>query len=90
MHFTIVGIIDDDGASNLKDLNGESLLPLKMVAQDDKIVNATCAASEVLVLNWRTALNIAGDVTSISRIVFQIENPEEFAKTVVWQKEYTV
>jgi len=96
-NLTVVGVINSALLSGLKDLNGiDPLLPFKKVTQGGKIVYLTCDPSEVLVLNWETPLEEGQplkDITAISRIVVQLssqEDPNEFARNIVFGKDYTV
>lgn len=86
-NLTVVGIIDDGGLSGLRDLDGESILPYRVIGGGYEHVNA----AEVLILHWKKALRISG--TEVSRVALRVGKEvdiDAFARDIVKTTEYNV
>jgi ABC-type lipoprotein release transport system permease subunit len=76
INVTLVGLLDNNKFNQIKDIDTEPLIPNKLVIQNGErptIVIEPCDASEVIVMNWKTA-NLFGGIF-LSRIDVQLVDP---------------
>jgi ABC-type lipoprotein release transport system permease subunit len=94
----IVGIFDDEKVEELRDLDGQSLLPKKIIVTG-RISTPTgailvrelevCSADETLVVTWKTTSKIYG--VGFSRLnieLKEVENLGEYAKMMALNKGF--
>jgi ABC-type lipoprotein release transport system permease subunit len=78
--FTLVGILDDVGFSQMRDIDLTPLLPQKIVettsapGSPPTIVVERCRAAEVIVMNYEAAQEVFGAI-SLSRIDVKLQSP---------------
>jgi ABC-type lipoprotein release transport system permease subunit len=73
---TLVGLLDDNEFSQMKDIDAKPLIPKKFVMQNTEkptIEIEFCDPSEVIVMNWKTAKLFGG--VFLSRIDVQLVDP---------------
>jgi len=90
--FTIAGIFDDGRLSDLRDLNGDPILPYKIVQQDSERQIVNCDPSEVVVMTWEEALQITPAIV-VSRIAFTLDdmsNVDSLVESIIYTREYHV
>jgi ABC-type lipoprotein release transport system permease subunit len=97
---TLVGLLDDEGLSQIKDLDGLLMIPEKLiiVMQNGIVVKASidpCDPSEVLVTNWQTALKLfsAESPIFISRIDALVDDSVDlplFSRQLALERDYWV
>jgi hypothetical protein len=99
-HLKVVGVLDDGRVEDLRDLDGQSLLPEKIVVKDIIVTDtetiyilglASCRPNETLVVNWRTAAELQSKGIYLSRVDILMregENLKERAKEVALQKGF--
>ena len=94
----IVGIFDDEKVEELRDLDGLSLLPQKIIVTDriptdgaPILIRALdfCSASETLVVTWKTTSKIYG--VGLSRLNIELregENLKDYVKEIALNKGF--
>lgn len=94
----IIGVFDDKRFEDLRDLDGQSLLPMKIInantlpREPDEPISvieelAPCSTDETLVVTWRTALKIP-DI-HLSRLNIILEGDlKEYAKMMALNKGF--
>ena len=93
----VVGIFDDRKLENIRDLDGEPFLPMKIVelrrAQVDEGIDIIteglrpCSASEVLVTTWKTASKIPEvQISRLDIVLKEGEDLKELAKMIALNK----
>jgi ABC-type lipoprotein release transport system permease subunit len=93
----VVGFLDDHGLSHVIDFDGSPMLPDKLIiiVEEGMLVEArveSCAPSEVVVTNWRTALKLSYHVF-LSRIDVLAEASVSllpFARQIALERDYWV
>ena len=99
LELKIIGIFDDERFEALRDLDGESLLPRKIVnayslpREGDEPISvieeiAPCSADEVLVVMWRMALKLPDIHLSRLNIILEGEDLKEYAKMMALNKGF--
>jgi|GEM_PF-769861 len=100
LELKIIGIFDDEKIENLKDLDDGSLLPWKIEAE--KVETWTdeflyiekltpCLANEILVVTWRTALEIDGiQLSRLDILLKEGTDLKEYAKMMAVNKGFRV
>jgi ABC-type lipoprotein release transport system permease subunit len=99
LQLRIVGIFDDVKVESLRDLDGQVLLPKKMVVTDTiptvsgqsiPVWSLTpCSADETLVVMWRTISKVQGvDISRINVALKVGEDLKEYAKEMALNKGF--
>jgi len=97
----VVGVFDDRGFENLRDLDGGSPLPMKIVEVRRTPVEegfdiiteglTPCSASETLVTTWKTASKIPGiQLSRIDVLLKKGEDLKEYARMMALNKGFRV
>ena len=92
---TLVGLLDDGGLSRVRDLDGDPLIPEKVipVIVDGEVIDTVvvpCEPSEVVVMDWQTAMKFSFHVF-LSRIDLRVETAVEalaFARWIALERDY--
>ena len=100
LELKVIGVFDDKRVENLRDLDGDSLLPRKIVdinprveGEEDHIIIegvVPCLANETLMTTWRTASRIEGVWLSRLDIVLEDEDLKDYAKKMALNKGFRV
>ena len=99
LELEIIGIFDDKRFEDLRDLDGDSLLPKKITAQvisSDSVYKTyiekltPCLPNEILITTSRTALEINGIELSRLNILLEDEDLKEYAKMMAVNKGFRV
>jgi ABC-type lipoprotein release transport system permease subunit len=100
---SVVGILHDQSISQIYDLDGTSVLPDKIIIEEQDIIQgividaeiSPCDPSEVVVTNWQTALKLhsVGAPIFISRINAVLDDSIDllpFASQIALERDYWV
>jgi hypothetical protein len=82
---TIAGIFDETLMSSLLDINGRPYMPLRLLESENNFLIAPCNASDVLLMDWRSLLDLQFQIRSlrseggpllaaVSRIAFSMKD----------------
>jgi ABC-type lipoprotein release transport system permease subunit len=95
---TLVGLLDDSELGQLTDSDGAPIVPEKIVVVKDtagfvleKRI-ALCESSEVVVLDWRTALELSSlfAVSRMGVVLGDVVNPLPFARQLALTRDFWV
>jgi len=97
LQVTVVGFLDDHGLRQVLDFDGSPLIPDKLIirVEDGVLTEArieSCASTEVVVTNWRTAVKLPYHVF-LSRIDVLAEDSGSllpFARQIALERDYWV
>ncbi|RLI31333.1 hypothetical protein DRO56_05265, partial [Candidatus Bathyarchaeota archaeon] len=89
MRLEIIGIFDDTRFKKLRDLDGNSPIPWKLISVDDDVYLTPCSPKEILVISWKTAKEIPGMFLSRLDIVCEEgKDLGEYAKMLALNKGF--
>ncbi len=79
--FIIKGIFDGTRIENVREFDGKSFVPSRLIPAGSGAMVDSCSGGKVVIMHWEAACTLSQ--TIISRISFKASSPEEMARLAV-------